>query len=337
MEKRTSLKDIAGRVGVSVALVSYVLNGKEKEMRVGAEVVKKVREAAEEMNYEPNQIARSLRLGSTKTIGLVVADISNPFFGQLARNIEDEAIKMGYTVIFGSSDEDEHKSGLVLNTFLNRQVDGFIIVPSEGTVKQINSLLRKKRPVVLVDRYFPELSCSHIVLNNFQATFDATSYLISKGMKNIALVAYETSLIHMKERIRGYSEAMDTNKLAYSNLLLEVKFKHSQTETENSLKALLNKNKNTEAIIFANNGLSLAGLYYMQKHCIKIPKDIAFIGFDGGEAFDLYATPLSYVKQPLEEMGREAVKVLMDLLTGPNKITQIMLDSTLIIRKSIEC
>ena len=337
MEKRTSLKDIARRVGVSVALVSYVLNGKEKEMRVGAEVVRKVRQVALELNYEPNQIARSLRIGSTKTIGLVVADISNPFFGHLARIIEDEAIKLGYTVIFGSSDEDEHKSGMVLNTLLNRQVDGYIIVPSEGTVKQIGSLIRRKRPVVLLDRYFPELSCSHIVLNNFQATFDATSYLINKGLKRIALVAYRTALIHMRERIRGYAEAMDNSGLPYSDLLVEIKFEHSRTETENSLKAVLTKKKNIEAIVFANNGLSLAGLYYMQKHCIKIPGDMAFIGFDGGEAFDLYSTPLSYVKQPLEEMGKEAVKILIDIIKGPNKITQIMLDSELIIREPTEC
>lgn len=337
MEKRTSLKDIAKRVGVSAALVSYILNGKEKEMRIGAEVVKKVWQAAEEMNYEPNQIARSLRMGSTKTIGLVVADISNPFFGHLARIVEDEAIKLGYTVIFGSSDEDVNKSGMVLNTFLNRQVDGYIIVPSEGTAKQISSLMRRKRPVVLLDRYFPEISCSHIILNNYQATFEATSYLVGKGFKSIALVAYKTSLIHMKERIRGYSDAMDANGLTYSDLLLEIKFEHSQAETENSLKAFFNKRKNIEAIIFANNGLSLSGLYYMQKNCIKIPRDIEFIGFDGGEVFDLYANPLSYVKQPLEEMGKEAVKVLMDIIKGPNKITQIMLDSTLVIREPIGC
>jgi LacI family transcriptional regulator len=337
MEKRTSLKDIAKRVGVSVALVSYILNGKEKEMRIGAEVVKKVLQAAEEMNYIPNQIARSLRIGSTKTIGLVVADISNPFFGQLARIVEDEAIKMGYTVIFGSSDEDELKSGLVLNTFLNRQVDGYIIVPSEGSAKQINSLLRRKRPVVLVDRYFPEISCSHIVLNNYQATYDAASYLISKGYKRIALVAYKTSLIHMKERVRGYAEAMNANGLAYNDLLLEIVFDHSRAKFENSLEAFLRKNMDIEAILFANNGLSLSGLYYLQKHCIKIPRDIAFIGFDGGEVFDLYSTPLSFVKQPLEEIGKEAVKVLMEIIKRPDKITQIILDSTLVVRESAGC
>ena len=110
MQRRVSMKDIADKVGVSIALVSYVLNGQEKEKRVGAEVVKKIREAAKELNYQPNQIARSLRTKTTKTIGLVVADIANPFFGQLARIIENEANNFGYTVIFGSSDEDESVS-----------------------------------------------------------------------------------------------------------------------------------------------------------------------------------------------------------------------------------
>ena len=332
MEKRVSLKDIAKKVGVSVALVSYVLNGKDKQMRIGAEVVRKINQTAADMNYEPNQIARSLRMGSTKTIGLVVADISNPFFGQLARIVEDEALKMGYTVIFGSSDEDEGKSGKVLNTFLNRQVDGYIIVPSEGTVKQVSSLLRRKLPVVLFDRYFPEINCSHIILNNFQATFDATSWLLSKGLKKIALVAYKTSLIHMTERIRGFSEAMENKGIDFTKYLVEVKFEQSRKEMEIALNDYFKRNKNTEAIIFANNGLSLEGLYYLQKHSMGIPGDIAFIGFDGGEVFDLYSTPLSYVKQPLEEMGKEAVNVLMESMKGSNKIIRIMHDSELIIR-----
>ncbi|MCU0409192.1 MAG: LacI family transcriptional regulator [Bacteroidales bacterium] len=262
MEKRVSLKDIASRVGVSVALVSYVLNGKEKEMRVSAEVVAKVRHAAEEMNYEPNQIARSLRMGATKTIGLVVADISNPFFGHLARIIEDEAFKSGYTVIFGSSDEDEEKSAMVLRTLQNRQADGYIIVPSEGTTRQISGLLRKKRPVVLVDRYFPELNCSHIVLNNYQATFDATSHLIGKGCKRIALVAYRTSLIHMKERIRGYAEAMSVSGLPWEDLLIEVEFGHTQAETDNALNKFLEKNRNVVSVSTAERHLT-----FIQPRC----------------------------------------------------------------------
>ena len=103
-------------------------------------------QAAEDLNYQPNQIARSLRTGSTKTIGLIVADIANPFFGHLARIIEDEANNFGYTVVFGSSDEDDFKSEALVNTLLNRQVDGFIIVPAENTSNQMRNLIKKKFP-----------------------------------------------------------------------------------------------------------------------------------------------------------------------------------------------
>ena len=178
--KRVSLKDIAKRVGVSTALVSYVMNGKGKGNRVSDELAKKIKQVAEELNYQPNEIARSLRNGSTKTIGLIVADIANPFFGQLARYIENEAIKFGYTVIIGSSDEEVEKSELLINTFINRQVDGFIIAPAEGTVEQINTILKKNIPLILLDRYFPEIDTNYVILNNYQSTYDATLHILKK-------------------------------------------------------------------------------------------------------------------------------------------------------------
>jgi LacI family transcriptional regulator len=334
MDKRVSLKDIANKVGVSIALVSYVMNGQEKEKRVGAEVVKKIRQAAEELNYQPNQIARSLRIGSTKTIGLIVADIANPFFGHLARIIEDEANNFGYTVVFGSSDEDEFKSESLINTLINRQVDGFIIVPTEGTNGQIRNLLRKKMPLVLVDRYFPEINASHIVLDNYQATFDATSHLVSKGYSKITMVAYKTSLIHMKERIRGYCEAMDSFNLAHNKNVEEIRFDQSQKDMDSVFNELLVINKKTDAIIFATNALSISGLFCLQKNRLKIPDDIAFIGFDGGECFELYNPCLTYVKQPLEEMGKEAFRVLLDLINRSSKTSHIMLKSNLVVCKS---
>lgn len=334
MEKRVSLKDIANKVGVSIALVSYVLNRQEKEKRVGAEVVIKIRHAAEELNYQPNQIARSLRMGSTKTIGLIVADIANPFFGQLARIIEDEANNFGYTVVFGSSDEDKFKSESLINTLLNRQVDGFIIVPTEGTSRQIRNLLKKKIPLVLVDRFFPEINASHIVLDNYQATFDATSHLIEKGYKQIAMVAYKSSLIHMKERVRGYTEAMDTFNMADNHCVKEIRFEQSQKDMENVFNDLLIQNKKTDAIIFATNALSISGLFCAKKNNIIIPDDVGFIGFDGGECFDLFNPPITYVKQPLEEMGKEAFRVLLDLISGSSKTSHIMLNPSLVARSS---
>ena len=154
----------------STALVSYVLNGLEKEKRVGRDLAEKIREVARELNYQPNQIARSLRKGSTNTIGLIVADISNPFFSHLARVIEDEAARYGYTVVFGSSDESCHKSAQLVDTLHSRQVDGFIMSPSEGCEEQVKTILGMNIPLVLLDRYFPELSTNYVILNNYEAT-----------------------------------------------------------------------------------------------------------------------------------------------------------------------
>ena len=128
MKKRVTLKEISIKVGVSTTLISYVINGQGKEKRVSQRVVKKIKDAAKELNYQPNYIARSLRKGTTKTIGLIVADISNPFFGQLAQIIVYGADKFGYTVIFGSSDEDAVKTTTLIETFINRQVDGCVMI-----------------------------------------------------------------------------------------------------------------------------------------------------------------------------------------------------------------
>ncbi len=334
MEKKVSLKDIAKKVGVSIAAVSYVMNGQEKEKRVGAEVVKKIREAAEELNYQPNQIARSLRTGSTKSIGLIVADIANPFFGHLARFIEDEAADYGYTVLFGSSDEDAYKSEQLINTLLNRQVDGFIIVPTEGTISQIKGLLRKKVPMVLIDRYFPEVLTNYVILDNYQATYNATTLLIEKGYRDICMVAYKSSLVHMQERVRGYIEAMDNNNMSDLKCVKEIRFEHTQKDVDNVIKTMVVEARKTDALLFATNALSISGLLSAQKYNILIPRQVAIIGFDGGECFDLFQAPLTYVKQPLEEMGKESFRVLFDIISGSNKTSHIMLNPSLIVRKS---
>ncbi len=334
MQKRTSLKDIADRLGVSTALVSYVLNDQEKEKRVGAEIAKKIRQVAEELNYQPNQIARSLRMQSTKSIGMIVADIANPFFANLARIIENEANKYGYTVFFGSSDEDPKKSELLMNTLLNRQVDGFILAPAQGAQGQIEKLLNRKIPTVLIDRYFPEISVSHVCINNFQAIHEATEYLLNKGYKDISFICYDSDLIHMKDRVRGYTEAMEMANLSKFIDNIPVRFNFIDDDMKRVFDTLNieGKNKNEKALLFATNSLSISGLFRIKERNLKIPEDLYFFGFDGAECFDLFYPPLEYVKQPLEEMGKESFSILMDLMKGSGKVNQITLRSSLIIR-----
>jgi len=332
--KRVSLKDIATTVGVSTALVSYVMNGQEKEKRVGAEVVERIRKTAKELNYKPNQIARSLRKGSTKTIGLIVADIANPFFANLARVIEDEASKFGYTVIFGSSDEGVKKSSMLIETLIDRQVDGFIIIPAENTEEQINMLYVNKIPLILVDRFFPNIETNYVVLDNFEASFDAAKRLIIKGHTNIGMIAYPSTLIHMQERIRGYEDAMKLSNLSENIRIAQVRYGSVQADVDKFLHQFLNGIKKVDALFLATNAITIAALYGLMKYNVKVPDDLALIGFDGNEAFDFFYSPLTYVGQPLIEMGQEAVRLLIDQINGSTKIAHVKMRHELIIRHS---
>ena len=333
MAKKVSIKDIANKVGVSTALVSYTLNGLEKEKRVGSEIAEKIRAAANELKYQPNHIARSLRKGTTNTIGLIVADISNPFFGQLARVIEDEAARFNYTVIFGSSDEDCSKSSTLIEALLNRQVDGLLIVPAEGCSEQIQSLIKRDVPVVLIDRYFPDVSTNHVVLDNYMATWNAVKCLISKGYNKIGMIVYKSSLVHMQERIRGYRDAMKENGHANNILIKEVRHNHLKSDVNIIMDDLLTEKK-INALFFATNALSIYGLYAIRKSNIKVPEDLAIIGFDGHEVFDFFQPPISYIKQPLEEMAKESVKILLEQIKGSNKTVHTELKHRLIERAS---
>ena len=332
--RRILLKDIANKVGVSIALVSYVLNGQEKEKRVGAEVAKRIRKVAESMNYIPNQIARSLRKGYTKTIGLIVADIANPFFGNMARIVEDEANKYGYTVIIGSSDEDCKKTAILVDALLNRQVDGFIIVPSDGPANYIRSLVDNTMPLVLIDRYITNITTNYVMLDNFCACSDAINYLIGKGYKRIGMVAYKSSLIHMKERVRGYTDTMEANGLKENILVKEISHASIKTDTIRIMKEFTKEKNKLDALLFVTNALSINGLYYILENNIRVPEDLAVIGFDGNEAFDFFYSSLTYIKQPIEEMAKESVRILMEQINGSKKIAHTMLIHQLVERQS---
>lgn len=334
MAKRVLLKDIAQKVGVSTALVSYVMNGLEKEKRVGANIVKRIKEVAQELDYKPNQIAQSLRRGSTQTLGVILADISNPFFGHMARVIEDEAGKLGYTVIFGSSDEDAVKSDKLIQTFSDRQVDGFIIVPAENSASQIKKLFETGKPLVQIDRCYKDVETNFVGLDNFNASFHAVKALIMNGRKRIAMVAYHSSLSHMEERIAGYKEAMVSYGLESNIRIVELDYAGYLEETDRYMQELINVEEPADGLFFATNSISLVGLYWIKRNKIRVPEDVAIIGFDGNEAFDFFYAPLSYVEQPIVEMGKEAVRLIVEQIKGNSRLSQIRLKENLVLRES---
>ncbi|MEP6684566.1 MAG: LacI family DNA-binding transcriptional regulator [Parafilimonas sp.] len=330
-----ALKDVAQHVGVSVALVSYVLNGKEKEARVGADMVKKIRKAAIELNYQPNLIAKSLKMGKTKTIGLIVADISNPFFSSIARIIEDEAKKHGYVVIFGSSDENADKQLDLIEVFSTRLVDAFIIAPAAGTEDQIENIIQRGIPVILIDRYFPGLNADSVHINNCNASNKAVKQLIRNNRKKIGMVAYDTTQSHMQERIRGYKDALKEKNIRFKkDWLIQANYQHIEKDIATKLKTLL-KPLQIDALFFATNSLAVVGLKEINKLKIKVPEELAIISFDESDAFDFFYSPVSYVSQSLTDIGKEAIKLVINRLNKKSKKnTDVIVEARLIVRES---
>lgn len=334
MAKKVSLKDIAREVGVSTALVSYVLNNL-KEGRIRKEIAQKIRDVAARLNYRPNQIAKSLKTNKTFTIGLIVADISNPFSSTLARIVEDEADHFNYTVIFGSSDENGQKATKLIDTLLNRQVDGLILSPPENSQPQIEELRKNEIPFVLLDRYFPEVKTNYVALNNHAAAQMATEHLLEIGCKRIGMIGYHTSLFHLLERKRGYITALKKNNIPVKKAYLkEVDIINNKQEIEKAVKDLLGGSNNVDGLLFASNIIAAHALRYINTLSIKVPTDLAIVSFDETEALDLFYAPLTYIRQPLREMGAMATKILLDCISSNNRITQVDMEPELIIRAS---
>lgn len=334
MGKKPSLKDIASEVGVSTALVSYVLNNL-KEGRISKEIAQKIREAAQRLHYRPNQIAKSLKTSKTYTIGLIVADISNPFSSTLARIVEDEASKFNYTVIFGSSDENLQKSARVIDILLNRQVDGLIISPPADSEAQMVELQNQDIPFVLLDRYFPSVKTNYVALNNHAAALMATEHLIESGCKRIGMINYTTSLFHLQERKRGYLTALKKHQLAFRrSWLRQVDISNNKTEIEKAVKDLLNLDEPVDGLVFASNIIAAHSLKLINTLPVKVPNDLAIVSFDETEALDLFYAPLTYIKQPLREMGAMATKILLENIGSNNRITQVDMEPELVIRAS---
>jgi LacI family transcriptional regulator len=325
MAQKTSLKDIANKVGVSATLVSYVLNNKDKENRVSVDTADKIRKTAKELNYFPNLNARSLKTNISYTIGLIVADISNPFFSSLARTIEDEAYARNYTVIFGSSDENQHKFIKVLDFLSTRQVDGFIVASPEASKETVMGIKESNVPLVLIDRYFDGIDVNTVIVDNFKASFEATNYLLNKGHKKIGAIVYESSLLHYKDRCNGYLEAMKQTEISDQTQFLKKVNHHSlQSEIKEAVQQLIFEDQVT-AIYFTTNTLATEGLKQIKNFGKKIQEDIEVVAFDENLIFQFLDVHIPFISQPIKKMGQEAVRILIDQIENKNNEKQNML------------
>lgn len=330
MTRKTSLKDIASKVGVSASLVSYVLNNKDKENRVSKETANKIRTAAKELNYFPNLNARSLKTNISHTIGLIVADISNPFFSSLARTIEDEAYARNYTVIFGSSDENNNKFTKVLDFLSTRQVDGFIVASPEESRETVLGLKESNVPLVLIDRYFSDIVVNTVMVDNFKASYEAINHLLEKGHERIGAIVYESTLLHYRDRCNGYLEAMKkTGIVDNTQFLAKVNHQSLHVEIQEAVRKLIFEDKVT-AIYFATNTIATEGLKQIKNFGKEIQNEIDVVAFDENLIFQFLDVHIPFMSQPIKKMGQEAVRILIDQIENKDQGTKnILLSATL--------
>lgn len=335
--KKITIKDIATEAEVSISTVSFVINGKGEKMGISAAVIKKVQDVAEKLNYRPSMIATSLRTGKTRSIGLIVEDISNQFFSDLARVIEDEAKNIDYRVFYCSTGDDDERSEELIHSLLQANVDGFIITPTQNLEEKIDLLLKLKKPVVLVDRYFPGQRVSHVVMDNYEAANSATKFLISKGFKNIAVVNNTSEMIQMKLREDGYRDALKEAGIYDQSLVLHMEYHSNEEARIASIVNFVKKNTQIDAVLFLTNYMGLTGLQAFKDMGIKIPQDIAVISFDDHDSFKLHTPTITVIAQPIEDIAIKSIQLLMSQMTDMEAfdVEKSLKKGRLIVRESV--
>jgi LacI family transcriptional regulator len=332
MAKKLSIRDIANDLKISKTTISFILNGKAKENRISDNLVDRVLKYVEEKDYKPNQLAKSLSTGKTMIIGLMVEKISDYFFAQIAYHIEELAYESGYKIIYCSTDNDLQKTRELINLFRDRHVDGYIITPPAGIEKEIQELLNDDLPVVLFDRYFPGVDTSYVVLDNYQASYDAVMHLVKNKYAHIALVLLDSDQSQMYDRELGYTHALSAHQLPV--LIKKVPFSNDADQTVKELVKFIKKNPQTDAIFFATNYLAFSGIKALNLLHLKTPDDIAVVAFDDHQVFDIYSPTITAVSQPLDELARQSIEILLSQL-GDKKSAKIS-QKTVVSAKLIE-
>jgi LacI family transcriptional regulator len=312
--KKLSIVDIASQLNVSKTTISFILNGRAQEKRISEDLVERVLKHVNEVGYKPNSLAKSLRTGKSNTIGLMVEDISNPFFATIARLIEDRAYKNGYKILYCSTDNDTHKTKELIAMFRDRHVDGYIIAPPEGIEEEISSLVKDGMPVVLFDRHLPGINTDYVEIDNLFSTYNATRHLIDQGYKDIAFITFSNQQTQMMSRLQGYKDAV--KRAGLKEHIKEIVFNHNEEFIIGPIKEYLAENKKLDALFFGTNHVGTCGLKVLHSLHIKVPEDVAVVSFDDYDVFQLHYPPVTAIAQPIEEIADNVITVLLNKLNA---------------------
>jgi len=338
-KNNVTIQSMAKTLGVSVTTISRVLNGLGEQFRISKKTIELVTTTADKLNYRPNNIAKGLRLKKSSTIGLILPDITNTWFAQLALGIEKEARKHHYNIFLCNSNDDikvEKKSIALLQSWM---VDGIIIAPIGLESEHLQKASKSGTPVVLIDRFFEGVNLPYISSNDFEGSLEATQYLINNGHKKIACFQGIVGTSPNNQRVNGYKQALKNNKIHFDPSLVmgeDFGFNNGYTCAKKLIKHLA-KSKIT-AIISMGNQITLGILKALKEEGVQIPNDLSIISFDEQEYSDLLYTPLTTVSHMNENIGDVALKMLFNQFGKSTRIKpkNVVLNSKLIIRDSVK-
>jgi LacI family transcriptional regulator len=333
MDPQVTIRDVAKLAGVAPITVSRVVNNVPG---VSPATRERVNKAITDLNYVPNAMAKSLRSQQSRTIALVLTDITNPFWTTIARGVEDTAARKGYNVIFCNTDEDLKKEANYINILLQRRVDGLIIAPSSNNKDSLLSLKRHNVPCVLVDRRVNGFNADVVRSDSREGARLLTQHLINLGHRQIAILAGPSNVFTSRERLSGYLETLQKNNIPVDDGLIKVGMFEEDGGFQYTNK-LLTCVPRPSAIIAANLSIAIGALRALREAQLRIPEDMALVCFDDLPQASLIYPFLTVWAQRPYAMGVAAAELLVARMiskTKRHKIREIVIDADLIIRKS---
>ena len=342
--KRPTINDVAARAGVSRSTASRAMSDYG---RIAAETVERVKQAALELGYQPNAVAQSMRAGSTKTIGLVViTDFTNVFFDRATKGIVDAARANGYEVIISNTDENISIEREAINTLLQKQVDGLIVVPSTAAHHDhLSPASRLNKPLVIIDRMVPGVNATSITTNDFESCAAAVKEAVSKGHKNLAfLIATSTIEGFDSKKPLLRNTTIEDRVDGFMHGVTQAKNKHSQwvycsenpEVAEAAVNAMLDSKTPPSIIFTSNNDMALAVLKVAGKRGLVLGKDISLVTVDDSQWLEAISPGITVVERPVDEVARLAVEKLLEHINNKaKKPEKIVLPTRLISRGSV--
>jgi LacI family transcriptional regulator len=301
--------DVARLADVSIATVSAVINRKGG---VSAELVQRVQQATEALDYHPSQVARSLKVRRTHTIGMLIPDVTNPFFTDVMRGVEDEARHNGYSVIFCNASEDPELERRQLSMFFSRRVDGVLLAPTDSHGAQ-DRLTRRRYPLVFFDRIPTDFSGAAVVTDNLEASRKATRHLVGLGHERIAIIAGRLNLSNGLDRLEGFRQALQEAHLPLREEYLQCGDFGLESGYQCGLKLMRLPNPPT-AIFCCNNKMTLGLMRALGELRIRCPERVSVLGFDDFDWAANFSPRLTTIAQPSYEMGKQAMAMLVRMM-----------------------